>query len=93
MKDETIRANNAKASVMTKLEQDKKYMEHLQSKKKENEKIHKDVLEYKTEIHERQREFETQQKINNLKRNPFNAKINQQSMANATKAKERKMKQ
>lgn len=59
VKDETIRASNAKSSVMVKLEQDKKYMEHLTSKKKENEKIHKGVLEYKTEMHEKQKEFET----------------------------------
>lgn len=33
-----------------------------------------------------------QQKINNVKRNPFNAKINRESMTNATKAKEKREK-
>ena len=41
-------------------------------------------------MHEQHREFEEKQKVNNVKRNPFNAKINQQSLANATKAKEKK---
>jgi len=51
------------------------------------------VLEYKTDMHEKQKEFEQQQKINSMKRNPFNAKITQMSMQNATKAKERKLRQ
>lgn len=41
-------------------------------------------------MHERQKEFEQQQKVNTLKRNPFNAKITQMSLTNAAKAKERK---
>jgi hypothetical protein len=38
-------------------------------------------------MHERQTKFEDQAKVNKLKRNPFNAKINEQSLANATKVK------
>lgn len=53
--------------------------------------IHKGVLEYKTEMHERQQDFEREAKQNKLKRNPFNAKINEQSLQNATKAKEKRM--
>lgn len=90
VKDETIRANNAKTQVLDKLDIDKTYNDKLQSQKRENEKIHKGVLEYKSEMHERQKEFEQQQKVNTLKRNPFNAKITQMSLTNAAKAKERK---
>jgi hypothetical protein len=90
VKDETIRAINAKDTVMEKLEYDKGYSERLETQKRENEIIHKGVLEYKTEMHERQARYEDQSKLNKLKRNPFNAKINEQSLANATKVKERK---
>ncbi len=75
---------------MEKLEYDKGYSERLATQKRENEVIHKGVLEYKSDLHERQTRFEEQAKVNKLKRNPFNAKINEQSLANATKAKERK---
>ena len=36
-------------------------------------------------MHERQAEFEAESKIAKQKRNPFNAKINEQSLANAKK--------
>jgi len=48
------------------------------------------VLEYKTDMHERQKQFEEEAKVTKLKRNPFNAKINEQSLQNATKMKERR---
>ena len=44
-------------------------------------------------MHEKQKEQETKLRIDKDKRNPFNAKINQQSLANATKHKERKERQ
>jgi hypothetical protein len=46
--------------VLQKLEKDKSYNDKLQSQKRENEKIHKGALEYKTEMHERQKKFEQQ---------------------------------
>lgn len=66
--------------MLAKLDKDASYAEKLASQKRENEKIHKGVLEYKTELHERQREFAQEQRASNLKRNPFNAKITQMSM-------------
>ncbi len=90
VKDETIRAGNARTSVLEKLEYDRGYAERLETQKRENEVIHKGVLEYKSEMHERQAKFAEQAKVNKTKRNPFNAKINEQSMQNATRAKERK---
>ena len=75
---------------MTKLEYDKGYQERLETQKKENEVIHKGVLEYKSDMHQRQTDFKEQSMIAKQKRNPFNAKINEQSLANATKVKERR---
>ena len=43
---------------MEKLEYDRGYSERLETQKRENEVIHKGVLEYKTEMHERQARFE-----------------------------------
>lgn len=90
VKDETVRAGNARETVMEKLRYDQGYQERLQTQKKENEVIHKGVLEYKSEMHGRQAEFEAEAKEAKAKRNPFNAKINEQSLANATRVKERK---
>lgn len=44
-------------------------------------------------MHEKQKEAALKQKIEKDKRNPFIAKVNQQSLANATKAKEKKLRQ
>jgi hypothetical protein len=90
VKDEAVRAKNARDSVLEKLEYDKGYQERLTTQKKENEVIHKGVLEYKSEMHQRQAEFEEEAKRAKAKRNPFNAKINEQSLNNATRVKERK---
>lgn len=90
VKDETVRALNARTTVMEKLEYDKGYSERLETQKRENEIIHKGVLEYKTEMHEKQRVFEAKSKVNKDKRNPFERKINEQSLANATKVREKK---
>lgn len=75
---------------MDKLEYDKGYQERLTTQKRENEVIHKGVLEYKTDMHERQHVFEQEAKVTKQKRNPFNAKINEQSLQSATKVKERR---
>ena len=93
VKDQTVMATNAKTQVLAKLEKDKAFDEKLQSQKKENEVIHKGVLEYKTTMHERQKESEMKLRMDKDKRNPFNAKINQESLANATKLKEKKIRQ
>ena len=85
VKDETVRATNARDEVMDKLEYDKQNEEILKSKRKENEVLHKQTLEYKSEMHAKVREFAVQQKVTNTKRNPFNTKINEMSMATAKK--------
>ena len=90
VKDETVRATNARSQVMEKLEYDGQYQDRLQTMKRENEVIHKGVLEYKSDMHERQAKFAEESRISKLKRNPFNAKINEQSLANATKTREKK---
>lgn len=77
VKDETVRAHNARTTVMEKLEYDKGYAERLETQKRENEVIHKGVLEYKTEMHEKQKVFEAKAKVNKDKRNPFERKINE----------------
>ena len=76
---------------MEKLEYDRDYQDRLQTKKRENEVIHKGVLEYKSNMHERQSHFEAESKASKIKRNPFNDKVNKESLANATKVKERKV--
>lgn len=53
VKDHTIRANNAKDTVLAKLEVDRQFEEKLKTKRKENEVIHKGVLEYKAEMHQK----------------------------------------
>lgn len=72
MKDESVRAKNARDTVMQKLEYDKGFQERLQTQKRENEVIHKGVLEYKSDMHDRQAEFEGEARITKQKRNPFN---------------------
>jgi len=51
----------------------------------------KGELQYKSNMHERQANFETQAKADKVKRNPFNAKINEESLANATRVQANKM--
>mmetsp|Transcript_7213 Transcript_7213/g.6321 ORF Transcript_7213/g.6321 Transcript_7213/m.6321 type:complete len:108 (+) Transcript_7213:2093-2416(+) len=70
---------------------DKGYQERLQTRKKENETLHKGTLAYKTSMHDREKEFYEHVKENNAKRNPFNAKINQESLQRATRMKEKQM--
>jgi hypothetical protein len=53
------------------------------TQKKENEVLHKKTLEYKQNMHEKQKTFEDNLKEMEMKRKPFNAKINQMSMTNA----------
>ena len=47
VKDQTLRADNAKSSVMEKLVTDKDYADRLNTRKKENEVLHKNTLQYK----------------------------------------------
>ena len=84
VKDQTVRADNAKATVMKKLEYDAGYTDRLNTRKKENEVLHKNTLEYKSQQHQKQQEHEMKLKEKEKKRQPFNAKINEQSLAKAT---------
>ena len=84
VKDQTIRADNAKASVMSKLVSDKDYADRLMTRKKENEVLHKNTLQYKAQQHEKQLQFKMDLKDKEKKRQPFVAKINEQSLVKAT---------
>lgn len=90
MKDFTIRADNAKTAVMDKLKYDKGYEERLGVHKKENEVLHQNVLGYKTAMHAKQAQFEQDLAANARKRNPFIAKVNEKSLAQATAYKNKK---
>ena len=57
VKDQIVRSDNAKASVLEKLSYDKSYQDRLQTRKKENEVLHKNTLEYKSQMHAKQQEF------------------------------------
>ena len=48
VKDQLVMADNAKATVVSKLEYDKGYADRLNTRKKENEVLHKNTLEYKS---------------------------------------------
>ena len=54
VKDKTVRAENAKTSVLEKLEYDRGYADRLNTRKRENEVLHKNTLEYKASQHEKQ---------------------------------------
>ena len=79
-----VRATNAKNEVLEKLTYDKDYSNRLNTQKKENEVLHKRTLEYKSERHQTQRDFEDKLRENTLKRKPFDAKINEKSKQDAT---------
>lgn len=84
VKDKTVRAENAKTSVLEKLEYDRGYTNRLDTRKRENEVLHKNTLEYKASQHEKQQFAATGLKEAQKKRNPFVAKVNEQSLAKAT---------
>ena len=84
VKDQSVRAENAKSSVMGKLEYDQGYKNRLDTRKKENEVLHKNTLEYKAAQHEKQQAAEGTLREAQRKRNPFIAKVNEQSLAKAT---------
>ena len=54
VKDQTVRAENAKSSVLEKLEYDHGFTDRLNTRKRENEVLHKNTLEYKASQHEKQ---------------------------------------
>jgi hypothetical protein len=58
-------------------------------RRKENETLHKSTLAYKTDMHDKEKQLYEDLKVANLKRNPFNAKINAESLENATKYKQK----
>lgn len=84
VKDKTVRAENAKTSVLEKLEYDRGYTQRLDTRKRENEVLHKNTLEYKASQHEKQKMSEQALLEAGKKRNPFVAKVNEQSLAKAT---------
>ena len=73
---------------MDKISRDRQYSTELQTRKKENEVLHKNTLAYKQDMHEKQREFEATVHEQQAKRHPFNAKINKMCLENAIRANE-----
>jgi len=53
VKDQSVRADNNKHSVLGKLEYDRGYTDRLNTRKRENEVLHKNTLEYKSSQHEK----------------------------------------
>lgn len=93
VKDLSINAQNNKKTVQNKIEFDKGYKGRLETRKMENEILHKEVLEYKNTKYAKQRIQEETLKTKQAKMNPFKNKINQESIANATKVQKRKQRQ
>ena len=56
--DQLVRATNAKNEVTQKITYDRGFADRLLTQKKENEVLHKKTLEYKQNMHEKQRNFE-----------------------------------
>lgn len=56
--DALVRATNAKNDVYDKINYDRDFAERLLVQKKENEVLHKKTLEYKQNMHEKQKHFE-----------------------------------
>ena len=77
VKDQTVRAENAKTSVLEKLEYDRGYTDRLNTRKRENEVLHKNTLEYKASQHEKQQMAERNLQEAQRKANPFVAKVNE----------------
>ena len=77
VKDQGVRAENAKTTVMSKLEYDQGYTNRLNTRKRENEVLHKNTLEYKASQHEKQQAAESTLREAQKKRNPFVAKVNE----------------
>ena len=84
VKDQYVRADFAKGTVVDKLEYDQGYKQRLDTRKKENEVLHKNTLEYKAAQHEKQQAAEGTLREAQKKRQPFVAKVNEQSLAKAT---------
>ena len=63
-----MRADNARTSVMDKLNYDKGYKDRLNTRKRENEVLHKGTLEYKSEMHMKQKAFEGELAVKQRKR-------------------------
>lgn len=74
---------------MSKITYDRDFADRLNTQKKDNEVLHKKTLEYKQNMHEKQRNQEENLKEGQAKRLPFNAKINHMSITNAQNMKTR----
>ncbi|CAI2385508.1 unnamed protein product [Moneuplotes crassus] len=90
VKDMQVNARNNKTKVQGKLDYDKGYKERLETRKMENEILHKEVLGYKNTKYAKQKIQEETLKTKQHKMNPFKDKINKQSIDNATKIQRRK---
>lgn len=77
VKDKTVRAENARTTVIDKLDYDRGYADRLNTRKRENEVLHKNTLEYKATQHEKQQAAESSLVAAQRKRNPFVAKVNE----------------
>lgn len=83
VRDQLVRATNAKNDVLAKITYDRGYAERLSTRKKDNEVLHKKTLEYKQGMHAKQRQFEDDLRETQHKRNPFKQKINEMSLTQA----------
>ena len=79
-----VRATNAKTTVLDKLGYDQGYQSRLQTRKRENEVLHKNTLQYKADMHQKVVDFEADLSVKERKRKPFDAKMNEESLAKAT---------
>ena len=83
VKDLSIRAKNNRDEVVEHVRKTQSYREQVETKKRENEILHKGDLAYKTQMYQKQRKFEDGLADTQAKRRPFNQKINDQSVTNA----------
>jgi hypothetical protein len=90
VQDMLVRAEYSKNQVLAKVAYDHGYLERLGERKKENEVLHKKTLEYRSGMHEKQKEFEQQLRESRAKRYPFIAKINEESMEKARSLRKRR---
>ena len=76
-------ADHNKSEIQTVIEKNKAYNTNIETKKGENEVLHKQDLAYKTRMYEKQRLQEDNLKEQLDKKNPINNKINEMSITNA----------
>mmetsp|Transcript_4320 Transcript_4320/g.5235 ORF Transcript_4320/g.5235 Transcript_4320/m.5235 type:complete len:183 (+) Transcript_4320:319-867(+) len=92
VKDLSVNAANNKQVIQDKMDYDKGYKNRLETRKMENEILHKEVREYKTSKYMKQKDQESGLKTKMIKMNPFKEKINKESLENATQFRNRQNK-